>query len=64
MQSAVGNLPELFVCIFALKAGLVTVVQASLVGSILSNALLVLGLAFIAGGGGTGCCASAARRRG
>ena len=50
VQSAVGNLPELFVCIFALRAGLVTVVQASLIGSILGNALLVLGLAFIAGG--------------
>jgi Ca2+:H+ antiporter len=50
VQSAVGNLPELFVCVFALQAGLVTVVQASLVGSILSNALLVLGLAFVAGG--------------
>lgn len=50
VQSAVGNLPELFVCIFALRAGLLTVVQASLIGSILSNALLVLGLAFMAGG--------------
>ena len=50
LQSAVGNLPELFVCIFALKAGLVTVVQASLIGSILGNALPVLGLAFMAGG--------------
>jgi Ca2+:H+ antiporter len=50
VQSAVGNLPELFVCIFALQAGLITVVQAALVGSILSNALLILGLAFIAGG--------------
>ncbi|HET9067549.1 MAG TPA: hypothetical protein VFN28_02805 [Amaricoccus sp.] len=50
VQSAVGNLPELFVCFFALKAGLVTLVQAALVGSILSNALLVLGLAFLAGG--------------
>ena len=50
VQSAVGNLPELFVCIFALQAGLVTVVQTSLIGSILSNALLVLGLAFVAGG--------------
>lgn len=50
VQSAVGNLPELFVCIFSLQAGLVTVVQASLIGSILANALLVLGLAFIAGG--------------
>ena len=58
VQSAVGNLPELFVCIFALRAGLVTVVQASLIGSILSNALLVLGLAFLAGGWRHGCCAS------
>ena len=49
VQSAVGNLPELFVCIFALQAGLVAVVQTSLIGSILSNALLVLGLAFVAG---------------
>ena len=48
VQSAVGNLPELFVCIFSLQAGLVTVVQTSLIGSILGNALLVLGLAFIA----------------
>lgn len=49
VQSAVGNLPELCVCIFALRAGLVEVVQASLIGSILGNSLLVLGLAFIAG---------------
>ncbi|MDQ6435388.1 sodium:proton exchanger [Mesorhizobium sp. LHD-90] len=50
VQSAVGNLPELFVAIFALQAGLVAVVQASLIGSILANALLVLGLAFLVGG--------------
>lgn len=50
VQSAVGSLPELFVCIFSLKAGLVAVVQASLIGSILANALLVLGLAFVVGG--------------
>jgi Ca2+:H+ antiporter len=34
LQSALGNLPELFVCIFALRAGLDKVVQAALVGSI------------------------------
>jgi Ca2+:H+ antiporter len=50
LQSALGNLPELFISIFALQAGLVAVVQAALVGSILANTLLVLGLAFIAGG--------------
>jgi Ca2+:H+ antiporter len=50
LQSALGNLPELFIAIFALQAGLVTVVQAALVGSILGNSLLVLGLAFLVGG--------------
>jgi Ca2+:H+ antiporter len=50
VQSALGNLPELFVCIFALRQGLVRVVQAAIIGSILSNVLLVLGLAFVAGG--------------
>lgn len=50
LQSAIGNLPELFVGIFALRAGLVTVVQSALVGSILANSLLVLGLAFFFGG--------------
>jgi Ca2+:H+ antiporter len=50
LQSALGNLPELFVAIFALRAGLVAVVQSALVGSILANNLLVLGLAFVVGG--------------
>ena len=50
VQSALGNLPELFFGIFALRAGLVGVVQAALIGSILANVLLVLGLAFIVGG--------------
>ena len=50
LQSALGNLPELFICLFSLKRGLVDVVRAALVGSILANLLLVLGLAFVAGG--------------
>jgi Ca2+:H+ antiporter len=50
LQSALGNLPELFICIFALRAGLVDVVKGALVGSILANLLLVLGLAFLVGG--------------
>lgn len=50
LQSALGNLPELFIAIFALKAGLTAVVKAALVGSILSNLLLVLGLSFFVGG--------------
>ena len=50
IQSALGNLPELFIALFALAAGLDEVVKAALVGSILANSLLVLGLAFVAGG--------------
>jgi Ca2+:H+ antiporter len=50
VQSALGNLPELFVCIFALRQGLVKVVEAAVIGSILGNILLVLGLAFVVGG--------------
>src|SRR6476469_559072 len=50
LQSALGNLPELFIAIFALQAGLVVVVQTALIGSILANSLLVLGLAFFLGG--------------
>jgi len=50
LQSALGNLPELFVILFALKAGLYGVVKATLVGSILANVLLILGLAFVVGG--------------
>lgn len=50
VQSVLGNLPELFLAIFALQAGLLEVVAAALVGSVLGNALFVLGLALVAGG--------------
>jgi Ca2+:H+ antiporter len=50
LQSALGNLPELFILIFALRAGLVDVARAAIVGSILANLLFVLGLAFLVGG--------------
>lgn len=50
VQSVLGNLPELFLAIFALQAGLVGVVIAALVGSVLGNALFVLGLALLVGG--------------
>ncbi len=50
LQTALGNLPELFVILFALKAGLFDVVKATIVGSILANVLLVLGAAILVGG--------------
>jgi Ca2+:H+ antiporter len=49
LQSTLGNLPELFIVLFALAAGELVVAQTSIVGSLLANALLVLGLAIVAG---------------
>jgi Ca2+:H+ antiporter len=49
MQSTLGNLPEFFVVIFALGAGQRVVAETAILGSILVNALLVLGLVIVAG---------------
>jgi Ca2+:H+ antiporter len=49
LQSTLGNLPELFVVIFALQKGELLVAQTALVGSIFANALLVLGLVIVVG---------------
>jgi Ca2+:H+ antiporter len=50
LNATFGNLPELIISIVALKAGLYTMVLASLIGAILANLLLALGLAFFIGG--------------
>ncbi len=50
LNATFGNAPELIIAGFALKAGLVDVVKASITGSILSNLLLGLGLAVFIGG--------------
>src|SRR5512133_3480052 len=50
VQSGLGNLPELFIALFALRKGLVGVIQAALVGSVIANGVLVLGIAFLVGG--------------
>jgi Ca2+:H+ antiporter len=49
MQATLSNLPEFFVVIFALNGGHLIVAQSALVGSVLVNALLVLGLVIVAG---------------
>jgi Ca2+:H+ antiporter len=49
LQSTLGNLPELFVVIFALHAGETVVAQTSILGSIFANALFVLGLVIVVG---------------
>ncbi|MBI4289737.1 MAG: calcium/proton exchanger [Chloroflexi bacterium] len=45
-----GNAVEFFIAIFALRQGLVEMVKASIVGSIIINVLLLVGLAMIFGG--------------
>ena len=49
LQSTLGNLPELFVVIFALQKGELVVAQTAIIGSVLANALLVLGLVIVVG---------------
>ncbi|MGI2323779.1 MULTISPECIES: calcium/proton exchanger [unclassified Methylococcus] len=50
LNATFGNAPELIISLMALRAGLIEVVKASIVGVILSNLLFVLGLAFLLGG--------------
>jgi Ca2+:H+ antiporter len=45
-----GNAIELIIAILALRAGLIQVVQASLIGSIIGNILLLVGLSIFTGG--------------
>ncbi len=49
LQSTLGNLPELFVVIFALKKAELVVAQTAIIGSVFANALLVLGLVIVVG---------------
>lgn len=50
LNATFGNATELIIALFALNAGLIGVVQASLTGSIVANLLLVGGLAIFVGG--------------
>jgi Ca2+:H+ antiporter len=49
VNATFGNAVEVIIAIFALKSGEVALVQSSLIGSMLSNMLFVLGCCFIAG---------------
>lgn len=50
LNASFGNAVELIVSVIALVKGELRIVQASMLGSILSNILLVLGMCFFAGG--------------
>jgi Ca2+:H+ antiporter len=49
LNASFGNAPELIIALFAVADSLPEVVRGSLTGSVVSNLLLVLGLALIAG---------------
>ena len=44
ITAAIGNIPELTMGIWAIQYGMIPMVKASLIGSIISNMLLVLGI--------------------
>ena len=50
LNATFGNIAELIIAFFALQAGLIDVVKASLTGSIIGNLLLVLGASVLIGG--------------
>lgn len=52
LNASFGNAPELIIALFAVNASLPDVVRGSLAGSVVSNILLVLGVALIFGGEG------------
>ena len=52
LNATFGNAPELIIALIAVNDGLTEVVRGSLTGSVVSNLLLVLGLALVAGGRG------------
>ncbi len=50
LNATLGNAAEMIITLFALNAGLVSLVRASLIGSILGNLLLVMGMSILYGG--------------
>lgn len=50
LNATFGNATELIISMYAMRNGMLRVIQQSLLGSILSNMLLVLGCAFFSGG--------------
>lgn len=50
LNATFGNAPELIIALVALKAGFPDMVRAALIGAILANLLLALGVSFLLGG--------------
>jgi len=50
LNATFGNAPELIIALVALRAGLFDMVRASIIGAILANLMLAMGVAFLLGG--------------
>lgn len=50
LQAFLGNIPLFFVLVFAVRAGLYEVAKSAVVGSVLANVLLIMGIGFVVGG--------------
>jgi Ca2+:H+ antiporter len=50
LNATFGNLPELIIVVLTVRAGLIDVARASIIGSVIGNILLVLGAAILLGG--------------
>ena len=53
LNASFGNAPELLIGVFAIRDALPNVVRATIAGSVVATALIVLGVAIVYGGGGT-----------
>lgn len=50
LAATIGNIPEIIMGLWSLKLGMITMAKSALIGSIVNNLLLVLGLAILLGG--------------
>jgi Ca2+:H+ antiporter len=50
LNATFGNAPELIIALVALRAGLLDMVRASIIGAILANLMLAMGVGFLLGG--------------
>ena len=50
LNASFGNLPELVILVLAINAGLSDIARASIIGSVIGNILLILGLSLLLGG--------------
>lgn len=54
LNATFGNLPEVVIVVLAIDAGLADIARASIIGSVIGNVLLILGLSLVVGGARNG----------